>query len=114
CPGKGVVTPGADADLVLWDPQGTKTISAKTQCSKVDFNIFEGRRVRGIPTHTVSQGRVVYADGDLRAEKGAGRYVKRPAFGANFQAVALRAKDLAPTAVVRASEKAPGAGAIAD
>ena len=53
-PRKGYIGEGADADLVLWDPQGTKTFSAKTQFSKGDFNIFEGRTVRGIPSHTVS------------------------------------------------------------
>ncbi len=58
--------------------------------------------MRGIPSHTVSQGRVVFARGDLRAEQGAGRYVHRPAFGANFQAVHKRAQDLAPSAVARA------------
>ena len=73
----------------------------KTQHSKGDFNIFEGRKVQGIPSHTISRGRVVYANGDLRAEKGAGQYFKRPAFGANFQAVQKRAQDLAPTAVER-------------
>ena len=67
----------------------------------MDFNIFEDRKVRGIPSHTVSQGRVVYAKGQLMAESGKGRYIKRPAFGANFQAAALRAKELEPTAVVR-------------
>ncbi|MCF8975384.1 hypothetical protein GIW14_23695, partial [Pseudomonas edaphica] len=36
----------ADADLVLWDPEGTRTISAKTHHQKVDFNIFEGKTVR--------------------------------------------------------------------
>jgi len=105
-PRKGSISVGADADLVLWDPQGTKTLSAKTQHSKVDFNVFEGRKVRGIPSHTVSQGRVVYAKGELRAEKGQGRYIKRPAFGANFNALALRSKDLAPTAVARAQPAA--------
>jgi dihydropyrimidinase len=92
---------------------GTKTISVKTQHSKVDFNVFEGRKVRGVPSHTVSQGRVVYAKGELRAEAGKGRYIKRPAFGANFQAVALRAKDLAPTAVAR-TEPALKSAATAD
>ena len=101
-PRKGVIVEGADADIVVWDPQGTKTISAKTHRSKLDFNVFEGRTVRGVPSHTVSQGKVVYAAGDLRATQGAGRYVKRPAFGANFTAVDKRAKALAPSAVERA------------
>jgi dihydropyrimidinase len=100
-PRKGVIVEGADADLVLWDPSATKTISVKTQHSKGDFNIFEGRTVRGIPTHTVSNGRVVYAKGDLRAQPGAGRYVKRPAFGPNFHAAAKRSQNLAPTPVAR-------------
>ena len=90
-----------DADLVVWDPAGTKTLSVKTQFSKGDFNIFEGRTVKGIPSHTVSQGRVVFANGDLRAEQGKGRYIKRPAFSDNFSASRLRAETLAPTAVKR-------------
>ncbi|MDM4764709.1 dihydropyrimidinase [Pelomonas sp. SE-A7] len=100
-PRKGCIAEGADADLVLWDPQGTKTISAKTHRSRNDFNIFEGRQVRGIASHTVSQGKLVYANGDLRAVQGAGRYIKRPAFGPNFTAAKARSQDLAPTAVAR-------------
>ena len=100
-PQKGSVSVGADADLVLWDPQGSKTLSSKTQHSKGDFNVFEGRTVRGVPSHTVSQGKLVFVQGDLRAERGVGRYIKRPAFGANFVASKLRAQTLAPTAVKR-------------
>ncbi len=100
-PRKGVIAEGADADMVLWDPQGTKTFSAKTQHSKGDFNIFEGRTVRGIPSCTISQGKVVWANGELRAEPGVGRYTRRPAFGPNFTASAKRAHARAPIAVVR-------------
>ena len=100
-PQKGSVSVGADADLVVWDPAGTKTLSAKTQFSKNDYNIFEGRTVKGIPSHTLSQGKLVFVQGDLRAERGAGRYLKRPAFGANFAANTLRAEVLTPTAVQR-------------
>ena len=100
-PQKGSVSVGADADLVVWDPQGTKTLSAKTQHSKGDFNVFEGRAVRGIPSHTLSQGKLVYVQGDLRAERGVGRYIKRPAFGSNFAAAALRSEATAATAVKR-------------
>jgi len=73
----------------------------KTQHSKGDFNIFEGRTVRGIPSHTVSQGKLVFVQGDLRAERGVGRYIKRQAFSANFHATQLRAQALQPTAVAR-------------
>jgi dihydropyrimidinase len=79
-PRKGVIAVGADADIVVWDPAGTKTFSAATQHAKGGFNIFEGRTVRGIPRFTVAAGKVVYADGDLRAEAGAGRHIDRPAF----------------------------------
>jgi len=100
-PQKGSVSVGADADLVVWDPEGTKTLSAATQHSKGDFNIFEGRTVRGIPSHTVSRGELVYVQGDLRAVRGAGQYVKRPAFSANFEASRLRAEALKPSALAR-------------
>ncbi|NML32353.1 dihydropyrimidinase [Paraburkholderia antibiotica] len=86
-PRKGVVAVGADADLVVWDPEATRTISARTQHAKGGFNVFEGRTVRGNPSHTISRGRVVYAQGDLRAVKGAGRYVERKPFGAMFDAL---------------------------
>jgi dihydropyrimidinase len=100
-PRKGVVAAGADADLVVWDPEATKTISVKTQLSKGDLNVFEGRKVRGLPSHTVSGGRVVYAKGDVRAEKGAGRYLKRPAAGPEFDALRKVAALQAPVAVKR-------------
>ena len=102
-PQKGSVSVGADADIVVWDPQASKTLSVKTQRSKVDFNVFEGRHVRGLPSHTISQGNLVYVNGDLRVTRGAGRYIKRPAFGANFAAAQKRAQSLAPTPVERAA-----------
>ncbi|MEM6850103.1 MAG: dihydropyrimidinase [Pseudomonadota bacterium] len=86
-PRKGAVAPGADADIVVWDPEATKTISVKTHHQNVDYNIFEGMEVRGLPRHTISQGAVVYTEGDLRAVRGAGRYVKRPAFHPMFDAM---------------------------
>ncbi len=100
-PRKGLIAPGSDADLVLWDPDAARTLCAKTQRSQVDYNVFEGRTVTGVPTHTVSQGKVVYARGDLRAERGAGRYLKRPAFGPVFAALGRKARLTQPTAVRR-------------
>ncbi len=100
-PRKGCVAPGADADLVVWDPTATKTLSVKTQKSLGDFNIFEGRTVTGVPSHTVSRGELVYVQGDLRVVAGAGQYVKRPAFGPTFEALGKKAHLAAPVPVVR-------------
>ncbi len=79
-PRKGVIAAGSDADIVVWDPEGSRTISAKTQFAKGGFNVFEGRTVKGIPSTTVAAGKVVFHRGDLRAVEGAGRHVDRPAF----------------------------------
>jgi dihydropyrimidinase len=100
-PRKGVIAAGADADLVVWDPQATRTISAKTHHQKVDLNIFEGMTVQGVPVATLSQGKVVYANGQLQAVRGAGRYVDRPAFPAVYEAVRKAALHILPHAVAR-------------
>ena len=81
-PRKGLIAAGSDADIVLWDPQGTRTISATTQFAKGGFNVFEGRTVRGIPRTTIAAGKVVFHQGELTAVEGAGRYIERPAFAA--------------------------------
>lgn len=82
-PKKGVIRVGSDADIVVWDPKASKTISAATQFAKGGFNVFEGRSVKGVPSHTVSGGKLVFKQGQLMAERGAGRYVDRPAFVAS-------------------------------
>jgi len=79
-PRKGLIAPGSDADIVVWDPEGTRTVSAKTQFAKGGFNVFEGRTVKGIPSTTVAAGKVVFHRGELMAVEGAGRYIDRPAF----------------------------------
>jgi len=79
-PRKGCLNVGSDADIIVWDPEGTRTISAETHHSNVDFNIFEGKTVQGIPSYTISQGKIVWKDGELHVEKGVGRYLDRPAF----------------------------------
>lgn len=100
-PRKGSVSVGADADLVVWDPAATKTISAKTQMQKVGLNIFEGMTVTGTPAYTLSQGKIVHALGESRAVRGAGRYVNRPAFPSVYEAVKKRNALNAPVPVAR-------------
>ena len=100
-PRKGCIAPGADADMVLWDPQATQTLSVKTQHSLGDFNIFEGRTVQGKATHTLRRGTLVWADGDLRAVRGAGQYIKRPPFAPQFAPLARKAVLEQPVPVAR-------------
>lgn len=100
-PRKGRVGVGADADIVVWDPNGTKTISAATHHQNIDFNIFEGMEVKGKPSHTISNGVLKYVDGDLRVEQGIGNYIKRPAFPSMFHALEKVAKTKIPNAVKR-------------
>jgi dihydropyrimidinase len=100
-PRKGDVRVGADADLVVWDPKATRTISAKTHHQKVDFNIFEGMECTGVPVHTISQGKLTWTGGELRAVEGAGRYLKRPNFQPVFDAVSKVNVARQPTAVAR-------------
>ncbi len=100
-PRKGSVSVGADADIVVWDPAATKTISAKTHHQKVDFNIFEGMTITGGASHTISRGKLVYADGKLDVERGAGRYVDRPPFAGYYDALKIQAQQAEPAAVNR-------------
>lgn len=76
-PRKGSITVGADADITVWDPAATGTISAKTHHHKCDRNIFEGFETKGAASHVFSNGVLRYSDGNLEAERGAGRYLKR-------------------------------------
>ena len=100
-PRKGSISAGADADIVVWDPEATKTISAKTHHQNVDYNIFEGMTVKGCASHTISRGKVVYANGELDVERGAGRYIDRPAFAPIYDALQKQAQRKEPVAVKR-------------
>lgn len=67
-PKKGIIQAGSDADIVVWDPNSERTISAKTHHHKGNFNIFEGIKVKGNAEVTVSRGKVVWKDGKLSTE----------------------------------------------
>jgi dihydropyrimidinase len=75
---KGSLTAGADADIVIWDPAKSRTISKKTHHQKIDFNVYEGMETVGNAAITLSRGTVLWQNGQLTAERGRGRYVSRP------------------------------------
>ena len=102
-PRKGSISAGADADIAVLDPEKEKVISKDTHHQNVDFNIFEGMRVKGINVLTVSQGKITYRDGEVRTERGVGRYIDRPCFAPYYDAMRVRRDHHAPRAVERMS-----------
>jgi len=76
-PRKGALRPGSDADIAILDPEATKTISRETHRTKCDRSLFEGFEIKGAISHVIAGGRLQLKDGDLKVERGAGKYVKR-------------------------------------
>ena len=76
-PRKGTIAPGSDADIVVFDPNRTITLAAKTLHMNVDYNPYEGRQVTGATDVVLSRGRVVIEDGAFVGRKGAGSFLKR-------------------------------------
>jgi dihydropyrimidinase len=76
-PRKGSVSVGADADLVIYDPEHKRTISAKTHHMDVDYSCYEGRTVQGSSAIVLSRGSVIVRDGTFTGRKGHGQFVKR-------------------------------------
>jgi dihydropyrimidinase len=78
-PRKGTIAVGSDADLVLWDPQETRTISAADLFCKSGFSVYEGWRATGWATMTLRRGEIVCRDGEICASPGSGMVVPRTA-----------------------------------
>ncbi|MEM9476152.1 MAG: amidohydrolase family protein, partial [Pseudomonadota bacterium] len=76
-PKKGATLVGADADIVVWDPEKEKTITAESQQSAIDYNVFEGKHVKGLPRFTLTRGHVAVHDGEIRTQEGHGAFVRR-------------------------------------
>jgi dihydropyrimidinase len=76
-PRKGVIQPGADADLVVYDPTYRGTLSAKTQTQNVDYNAFEGWEIEGRPSIVTVRGKVAVRDGKFVGTVGRGQFLAR-------------------------------------
>jgi dihydropyrimidinase len=80
-PRKGVIAPGSDADIVVWDPTAEHVISAKTHHMRCDYSMFEGFRVKGNVRQVYSRGELIVARGEYLSKPGRGSYLKRTARG---------------------------------
>ncbi len=107
-PRKGAILVGSDADIVVWDPAKAKTITAAAQQSAIDYNVFEGKAVKGLPRFTLTRGQVAVHDGEIRTEEGHGAFVKRPANGSVNRALSSWKELTAPRPVVRSGIPASG------
>lgn len=79
-PRKGTIAPGSDADLVVWDPQVSSTISVETLHQQVDYTPYEGFNQKGQAKHVFLRGQHVVEDGQLQVEKPTGIYLSRKPF----------------------------------
>jgi dihydropyrimidinase len=80
-PRKGTIAPGSDADIVIFDPERKRTITAADQHSKSDYNLYEGTEVTGDVETVFVRGTIVVDGGRLMVEPGFGRFVERARFG---------------------------------
>ncbi|XP_034663341.1 dihydropyrimidinase 2 isoform X3 [Drosophila subobscura] len=77
-PQKGRIAVGSDADIVIWNPNATRTISKDTHHQACDFNIFEGMTVHGVCEFVLVRGRICAERGQVRVAEGFGRFIPTP------------------------------------
>lgn len=107
-PKKGAVVEGADADVIVWDPKRKKTISAKGQQSVIDYNVFEGVEVTGLPRFVFTRGELAIQENEVKTKPGHGEFVAREPHQAVNRALSTWKELVAPRKVERSGIPASG------
>jgi dihydropyrimidinase len=92
----------------VWDPEKSKTITAASQQSSIDYNVFEGKEVKGLPRYTMSRGVVSVDDGAIKAREGHGKFIAREARPAVNRALTTWKDLTSPRPVQRSGIPATG------
>ena len=76
-PQKGTIAIGSDADIVIWDPEATMTITQSAMHNAMDYSSYEGRNVKGLPRTVMLRGKTIVENREYVGEPGEGRFLKR-------------------------------------
>ena len=106
-PKKGAIREGSDADIIVWDPKSEKTISSEKQQSIIDYNVFEGIKVKGLPRFTLSRGRVAAEEGVVKANPGDGKFISRDPFPEVNKSLSQWKELTSPRRVERSAKNMP-------
>jgi dihydropyrimidinase len=107
-PKKGAIVEGADADIIVWDPKRKKTIAAKTQQSVIDYNVFEGIELTGLPRFVFTRGELAIQEHEVKVHPGHGEFVAREPHAAVNRALSQWKEITAPRKVERTGIPATG------
>jgi dihydropyrimidinase len=76
-PKKGTIAVGSDADIVIFDANGEQTLSVTTSHMNVDYNTYEGKKIKGVVESVLSRGKVIVDNGAYKGKAGDGQFLKR-------------------------------------
>ncbi len=100
-PKKGAILEGSDADIVVWDPKRSKVIAADKQQSAIDYNVFEGIEVVGLPRFTLTRGHVAISEDEINTQQGHGEFIARDAYPAVNKSLSKWKEITSPRKVTR-------------